>query len=153
VLLAMLTGRCPESPPGSTAEIDAIGDARLRAVLQRATAEAQAERFASAGEMAAALTGEPVIGSPPRPPFRPAPFEETDHPDFFGRDREIKLLIEHVLFRRAVIYVAPSGTGKTSLLRAGMSPQLAKLGIRTVYVACRPGLPDSLADAITPGCT
>jgi formylglycine-generating enzyme required for sulfatase activity len=154
VIAAMLTGQRPEAPGALATAVDAIEDASLRAVVHRALAEDPADRFASATDMALALPGDPVsLAYPARPPFRPAPFVEAEHADFFGRDREIDVLLEHVLFRRAMIYVAPSGTGKTSLLRAGLSPRLEKLGVRTVYVACRTGLPHGLAEAIDPDAT
>ena len=81
---------------------------------------------------------------------RLAPFTEVDRDRLYGRDREIASLVEHVLFRRAVVYTAPSGTGKTSLLRAGLVPRLAALGVATVYVACHGREPPDLARAIGP---
>lgn len=152
VLISMLTGRRPESDTALTGAVESLVDPVLRAALRRSLAEDPAERFASATEMSAALAlddGRPV--APSRPPFRSAaPFSEDDRDEFFGRDREIDLLLEYVLFSRAVIYVAPSGTGKTSLLRAGLTPRLTRLGIRPVYVACRPNVPEGIAAAIAP---
>src|SRR5262249_32206068 len=49
----------------------------------------------------------------------------------------VAVLTEHVLYRRSVVYTAPSGTGKTSLLRAGLVPRLEALGVRAIYVRCR----------------
>lgn len=153
LLVTMLTGGRPETAVALAAAVDTLAGDRLRTTVRRALVEDPAERFSSATEMAAALSPHDAIAeAPPRPPFRPAaPFSEDDRADFFGRDREIEILLEHVLFRRAMIYVAPSGTGKTSLLRAGLSPRLTQLGVRTVYVACRPNVPDGVAVAIEPG--
>ncbi|HEX7841106.1 MAG TPA: SUMF1/EgtB/PvdO family nonheme iron enzyme [Kofleriaceae bacterium] len=151
VLLAMLTGHHTGLPLAVAAAIDGLDDARLRTALRRSLAEDPAMRFASAAEMAEALRSDAAVEVPRRPPFRPAaPFSEDDRAEFFGRDREIALLLEHVLFRRTVIYVAPSGTGKTSLLRAGLAPRLAQLGVRTVYIACRSHVVEDLAMAIAP---
>src|SRR5690606_5170546 len=83
------------------------------------------------------------------PPFRHlAAFTEEDRDRLYGRDREIATLVEHVLFRRAVVYTAPSGTGKTSLLRAGLVPRRASLGVACVYVACHGREPPDLSRAI-----
>jgi ABC-type transport system involved in cytochrome c biogenesis ATPase subunit len=54
---------------------------------------------------------------------------EADAERLCGRDRERALLVDHVLFRSAVVVTAPSGTGKTSLLRAGLVPRLGQLGL------------------------
>jgi formylglycine-generating enzyme required for sulfatase activity len=55
-----------------------------------------------------------------------------------------------VLYRRSVIYAAPSGTGKTSMLRAGLVPRLEALGVRAVYLRCRADSSAALAAAIWP---
>jgi hypothetical protein len=87
-----------------------------------------------------------------RPPFRHlASLTERDHAHLHGRDRDLAALTEHVLYRRALIYTAPSGVGKTSLLRAGLVPRLETLGARAVYLACRSGSEEALAQAIWPG--
>ena len=105
------------------------------------------------GELAAALGDrrQPSRRVPTSPPFRHlAPFTEADRDRLYGRDREIETLVEHVLFRRAVVYTAPTGTGKTSLLRAGLVPRLDALGVACVYVACHGREPPDLARAIWP---
>jgi eukaryotic-like serine/threonine-protein kinase len=153
IIVAMLTGERPDAPARLASAVAAIEDPGLRRVVQRALADDPADRFPSGAQMAEALGAATPLASLSRPPFRPAPFEEAEHAEFFGRDHEIRVLLEHVLFRRAVIYVAPSGTGKTSLLRAGLSPRLAKLGVRTIHVGCRPVEPDQLAAAIAPEAT
>src|SRR4029078_8202973 len=57
---------------------------------------------------------------------------------------------QHALYRHSVIYTAPAGTGKTSLLRAGLVPRLEALGVRPVYLRCRPDCGAGLASAIWP---
>ncbi|AOR37577.1 hypothetical protein BFF78_37655 [Streptomyces fodineus] len=51
-------------------------------------------------------------------------FEPGDHDRFFGRDQLVADVRELVLLRRFVAVVGPSGSGKSSLLRAGLIPAL-----------------------------
>src|SRR5262249_4670317 len=67
-----------------------------------------------------------------------------------GREADLAAITQHALYRRSVIYTAPSGTGKTSLLRAGLVPRLEALGVRAVYLRCRPDCGAALAAAIWP---
>jgi hypothetical protein len=55
-------------------------------------------------------------------------FEQTEHERFFGRDEEIQILAGLALARRAVLFYAQSGAGKSSLLRAGLIPELTREG-------------------------
>lgn len=148
VLVTLLTGWRRRTAEELVPPLDAIEDRSLRTVLGKALALAPSERYQNAGELAAALgeTGrEPPSAT--SPPFRHlAAFTEADR--LYGRDREIATLVEHVLFRRAVVYTAPSGTGKTSLLRAGLVPRLGTLGVACVYVSCHGREPPDLARAI-----
>jgi tetratricopeptide (TPR) repeat protein len=43
---------------------------------------------------------------------------------FFGRDREIEQLVEHVRHHKRTVAVGPSGSGKSSLIRAGLLPDM-----------------------------
>ncbi|WP_105968123.1 nSTAND1 domain-containing NTPase [Streptomyces geranii] len=59
------------------------------------------------------------------PPYRGlARFETDDHALFFGRDRMIDRLRRLVCDRRLAVLFGPSGSGKSSLLRAGLIPRL-----------------------------
>ena len=154
VLVYLLTGwRRPNAftliPP-----LDSIEDAQLRDVLRRALDPDPAKRYPSARELAAALTGAaaPQTTQPtPILPFRHlAPLTETDRDRLYGRESDLAVLAEAVLFRRSVIYTAPSGTGKTSMLRAGLLPRLEALGVRAVYLRCRADCARALAGAISP---
>lgn len=113
--------------------------AAIRPAMQRAFAIDPAQRFATAGEFAEALDGRAIASIEAIAPVRRLPFHHlaplTDH--VFGRERDLAILVDHVLFGRSVIYTAPSGTGKTSLLRAGLVPRLAALGKRVAYVVAR----------------
>ena len=51
-------------------------------------------------------------------------FEETDAPDFFGRDALVERLVAQLAETRFLTVVGPSGSGKSSLVRAGLVPAL-----------------------------
>ena len=148
VLAALLTGWRRRSVTDLVPPLDGVTDPKLRGVLAKALALAPGDRYQNGTELAAALgDGTPSAPVTSSPPFRHlAAFTETDR--LYGRDYEITTLVEHVLFRRSVVYTAPSGTGKTSLLRAGLVPRLASLGVACVYVACHGREPPDLARAI-----
>ena len=159
VLVYLLTGwRRPNAftlvPP-----LDGIDDAQLREVLGRALDPEPGNRYQTARELAAALTGAAApaaAATQPTPilPFRHlAPLTENDRDRLHGRESDLAVLAETVLFRRSVIYTAPSGTGKTSLLRAGLLPRLEALGVRAVYLRCRADCERALAAAIHPPAT
>ena len=157
VLVALVTGwrrtRAADlvPPPDVLARID---DARVRDALSRALAIDPAARFATAAAFAAALTGTDVPDAdlPERPPFHGlASFDERDDGLLFGRDRELTQLSELVLHRRVVVVTAPSGVGKTSLLRAGLRPRLEALAVRVAYASCRTEDAASLGAALAPG--
>jgi formylglycine-generating enzyme required for sulfatase activity len=157
VLVALVTGwrrtRAADlTPPADV--LARIDDARVREALTRALAIDPAARFATAAAFAAALTGEDVSDAalPERPPFHGlASFDERDDGLLFGRDRELTQLSELVLHRRVVVVTAPSGVGKTSLLRAGLRPRLEALAVRVTYASCRTEDAASLGAALAPG--
>jgi hypothetical protein len=64
-------------------------------------------------------------------PFKPlVPFAETDRALFFGRERELNDLLEMLAGDRASALVfGEAGIGKTSLVRAGLVPQLKSRGV------------------------
>jgi serine/threonine protein kinase len=64
------------------------------------------------------------------------PFQEADRDRFFGRGFDVSLLLERAkdpALRFLVLY-GDSGTGKTSLLRAGLIPRLWEEGLFPLYV-------------------
>jgi len=72
---------------------------------------------------------------PSRPPYPGLlAFEAEDAAIYFGRDPEIRALIERLTARRTlggahlVLLLGPSGSGKSSLLRAGLIPRLQRSG-------------------------
>lgn len=56
-------------------------------------------------------------------------FQESDADDFYGRDEMISTLVETAAKRSLVTVVGPSGSGKSSLVKAGLIPAL-KGGVR-----------------------
>ena len=54
------------------------------------------------------------------------PFDEADASDFFGRDALVDHLIESVSGSRFLAVVGPSGSGKSSVVKAGLLPALRK---------------------------
>ncbi len=53
-------------------------------------------------------------------------FGTGDHDGFFGRGEEVEILTAMVLARRASLLFAPSGAGKSSLIQAGLIPELTR---------------------------
>ena len=156
VLVTLLCGWRRERPDQLVPPLDDLPDPALAPVLARALHVDPAERFQSVSDFSDALAGrEPGTSRQirnARPPFRHlASLTERDAGRMYGRERDLATLTDHVLYQRAVIYTAPSGVGKTSLLRAGLVPRLEALGIRPVYLSCRAGALGALATTIWPG--
>jgi len=81
--------------------------------------------IAQPGEDAGEDASAPLETS--RNPFvGPRAFEAGEQEYFFGRDDEIAILTGLVMTRRAALFFAPSGAGKSSLLRAGLIPELER---------------------------
>jgi WD40 repeat protein/transcriptional regulator with XRE-family HTH domain len=70
------------------------------------------------------------ISALPNPYKGLRPFQETDAPDFFGRDaltaQLVARLAEPARFARFLVVVGPSGSGKSSVVRAGLVPALRR---------------------------
>jgi hypothetical protein len=60
------------------------------------------------------------------------PFGEEDAELFFGRDREVQRLVEMLKGARFLAVVGASGSGKSSLVRAGLVPALRAGGLPDV---------------------
>jgi len=102
----------------------------LAVIVDRLVARAPADRYVSADALLIALED---CAAPPSNgrhsddnPYRGlAVFESTHAPLFFGRRGEIRELVERVRAEPFVVVGGDSGTGKSSLCRAGVLPWLA----------------------------
>lgn len=73
----------------------------------------------------------------------PRPYEEKEYRSFFGRGAEIKAVRDRILVDRVTFVRGRSGSGKTSLLRAGVLPSLRLLRARSTPAGepgCLPAL-------------
>jgi hypothetical protein len=77
-------------------------------------------------------------------PMNPFPglrsFEQHDARFFYGRDETVDQLLERLETIRAVALLGPSGSGKSSLIRAGLIPAVSEgvLGRAARIVVLRP---------------
>lgn len=74
-----------------------------------------------------------------RSPYRGIlPFRYADRAYFFGREREITELSSKILLYRLVVLFGDSGSGKSSLVNAGVVPKLEQEGFRPERLRIRP---------------
>ena len=169
VAYEMLTGKHPFPETSLTALLDrhvrdalpSVRDVRpelprgVDEVIARATAKDQSQRFSDvvevATELRAALEGSRVARKPIseiRNPYKGLrAFLEADAGDFFGREavtkRLIRSLAEDDSAARFLAVVGPSGSGKSSVVRAGLVPALRRGAIpgseRWYVIEVRPG--------------
>lgn len=66
-------------------------------------------------------------------------YEESLAPYFFGRDNDIQKLIELIYRENVVLLYGESGVGKSSIIYAGLLPQLETEGIYVICVNTRSG--------------
>jgi WD40 repeat protein len=66
------------------------------------------------------------------------PFEYDDRKYFFGREKELEVLEPQVTQKSFVAIVGSSGSGKSSLIRAGLRPRLEKAKDRWSWIEMRP---------------
>jgi WD40 repeat protein/class 3 adenylate cyclase len=104
----------------------------VQVVRLRPEAEDQAEDIAfqralaaSGLQIARAAAGEAV----PNPYKGLRPFEEGDAADFFGREELTRQLVERLDETRFLAVIGPSGSGKSSVVRAGLIPRLRNGGL------------------------
>jgi hypothetical protein len=129
---AVLDGRLPAAPVGELAPEVPAPLARLVDTLlapERAARPRSAEWTAIELLRIQAELAGPVRALPPEDigPFRGlGRFGEKDRDLYFGRSSEIAATIEAVRTHGLVALVGPSGSGKSSLARAGVLPRLAE---------------------------
>ncbi len=161
----LLTGAPATDGPGAVTDIRPDLPEALNGVIARATALNVEDRYPSVASYLDTLTEslgdlvelptEPPSRNEVRNPFKGLrAFDESDRGDFFGRDNLVQTLVSAMQRRRFVTVVGPSGSGKSSVVRAGLLPRLragAILGSDDwLYVTFTPGTHpfDSLADAL-----
>lgn len=99
-------------------------------IIERCLHADPEERFASAEALCAELEPlEPLHGPEALPAGNPyrglAPFEAEHRALFFGRDADIRAVIERLRRQPLVLVAGDSGVGKSSLCRAGILPRVA----------------------------
>jgi DNA-binding SARP family transcriptional activator/WD40 repeat protein len=116
--------------------LDGHASTAVQDVLRRATSADESDRQvdveAFVGELRAAARPGAFLRRPLLPARNPykglRPFEESDAGDFFGRETMVDELVERLTGEgpaaRFVGVVGPSGSGKSSLVRAGVVPAL-----------------------------
>src|SRR4051812_42919102 len=75
-------------------------------------------------------------------PYRGLQVFDLEHSEFyFGRDAEIQRLLEKLKTDRFLAVLGPSGSGKSSLVRAGLAPVVLRGGLEGRWQSCvlRPG--------------
>ncbi|MDY7227614.1 protein kinase domain-containing protein [Hyalangium rubrum] len=136
-------------------------DPDFAALIARCLAPNPLQRFASAEALCEALERfERRIAPTPLlegNPYRGlAPFEAEHQALFFGRDADIRAVLERLRHRPMVLVAGDSGAGKSSLCRAGVLPRIVAsaqdAGREQVTVTLWPGrFPiEALASALAP---
>ena len=135
--IELLWAHLEDDPPRPSERTPGLPQ-RLDAVIARALAKNPQSRYASCRELveaarqalglkAGAARLQAVTAA--RNPYKGLrPFEEADADDFFGREALIEALLERLsdpAGGRFLAIVGPSGSGKSSLLKAGLLPACA----------------------------
>ncbi|WP_240359575.1 bifunctional serine/threonine-protein kinase/formylglycine-generating enzyme family protein [Pyxidicoccus trucidator] len=121
----VVTGPESEPPP-----LPPDVDAELATLIRHCLAPDPAERPASADLLREALERlEQMYSAAPLAAGNPyrglAPFEAEHRSLFFGRDADIRAVIERLRLQPMVLVAGDSGVGKSSLCRAGVLPRVA----------------------------
>ncbi|HYO52591.1 bifunctional serine/threonine-protein kinase/formylglycine-generating enzyme family protein [Archangium sp.] len=106
-------------------------DIDFASLIERCLRVEPDERFASAEALCAALERlgrphEPDVLSAGNPYRGLEPFEAEHHALFFGRDADIRAVIERLRRQPLVLVAGDSGVGKSSLCRAGILARVAQ---------------------------
>lgn len=123
-------GRRPYDVPSIVDRIEPAG-ARFAAVVDRCLAYDPDRRYGSGDELREALEQlhAPAVGRGELPDGNPyrglVPFEAEHRALFFGRGSDIRAVLERLRADPFVLVTGDSGTGKSSLCRAGVLPELA----------------------------
>ena len=109
---------------------DILGaEGQLGSVVEQATSDLPADRHPSIDEFISAVGGAIGLDVPKptlkrlRNPYKGlSAFQESDSGDFFGRSEAVSDLVGLLADRKLVAVVGPSGSGKSSLVHAGLIP-------------------------------
>ena len=138
VAVEALAGAIPnhEAPVTTLGKRRTDLDPNLVAVLAQATSPLPADRHErvadlvrdlrrAAGADVVAMSDTDLRADRIRNPYKGLhAFSDADASDFFGRSALIDRLVQAVLDRRFVVLAGPSGSGKSSVIRAGLLPAL-----------------------------
>jgi WD40 repeat protein/serine/threonine protein kinase/DNA-binding winged helix-turn-helix (wHTH) protein len=122
-----LRGRVRVSVPPLLADVSR----GVHEIVWRSTLDDPAERYPDAAAvlsaLATAVEAAPrtvaVPTGPARNPYKGLrPFLESDAPDFKGRENLVRRLVDRLGGARLLALVGPSGSGKSSVVRAGLVP-------------------------------
>ena len=119
-------------------EVDPGIPPEVSAAVSRATAKNPADRFATVDEFLAALEPRELIVEVGRttatrteianPYMGLRSFDDGDTARFFGRERLVSELVGRLsgntIASRCLVVVGPSGSGKSSVVRAGLTPAI-----------------------------
>ncbi|HEX8436316.1 serine/threonine-protein kinase, partial [Archangium sp.] len=137
VLHELCTGEVPRGTPGPRDEEAPRAKARqevdpdFAAIIARCLATDPLERFASADALRTALERLSRLSGEHAPlvegnPYRGLePFLAEHQSIFFGRDADIRAVLERLHHQPLVLVAGDSGAGKSSLCRAGVLPRVA----------------------------
>lgn len=113
-------------PQRIAAEIEAAGgEPALAWIIERCLHPDAAQRYDSGGAVHDALRplGGPVVLQPASSPYRGLePFYAEHRALFFGRDSEVRAVLDRLSNEQMVLVAGDSGVGKSSLCRAGVLP-------------------------------
>ncbi|RKH45524.1 nSTAND1 domain-containing NTPase [Corallococcus sicarius] len=163
VPLADLGRAVREQPPRPLAEVAPSLPPGLASVVDRCLAANPAHRFASGDALREALEAlslpDRAGALPTGNPYRGLqPFEAAHRGVFFGRESEVREVLDRLRGDAFVLLAGDSGVGKSSLCRAGVLPALAagaepgERGSSWAVVSCTPGRRplESLVEALAP---
>ena len=140
----MVTAMLDEAMPGLRTMAPDVPP-ELAAVVDRCLLKRKEDRFPDALSLLRALepflpgryTRELKIDESPYAGL--SSFQEADADRFFGRSRDIAAMVNRINDRPLIAVVGPSGTGKSSFVRAGLVPVLKRSGTNWESLVIRPG--------------